>query len=137
MSLMDRLFARVLVDDNGCWLYTGARTTGGYGSIGLGSRAAGTGYTHRVAYEHHVGPIPAGMDLDHLCRVRACCNPEHLEPVTRRTNLMRGETQTKRNATKTHCKRGHEFTPENTRKDGHGRQCRTCDPIRRGKEATA
>lgn len=77
-----------------------------------------------------VGPIPEGLDLDHLCRVRQCVNPDHLEPVTARENLMRSPlTQASINSAKTHCKRGHEFTPDNTRifpKSG-SRCCKTCE----------
>lgn len=84
----ERLMERVQVDDNGCWIYTGA-TTNGYGVIGLGRRSDGTRQTHRVAYELFVGPIPDGLHLDHLCRVTLCCNPEHLEPVTQAENNLR------------------------------------------------
>jgi hypothetical protein len=78
---------------------------------------------HRVAYELFKGPIPAGMDLDHLCRVRCCCNPDHLEPVTRKENLRRGL-----NGQKTACYKGHPYTPENTyyRANTGKKQCRLC-----------
>lgn len=136
-SLIVRLLAKVEVRDDGCWVFTGYRLQSGYGLIGLGAASLGLDYTHRVAYRELVGPIPPGLDLDHLCRNRGCCNPMHLEPVTRRENLMRGDTHTARNAAKTHCKRGHEFTVENTRFDGKGRQCRICDRIRRGSKVVA
>lgn len=75
-----------------CWLWTAAidKTTG-YGKFhaGEGRRIANA---HRWSYEHFVGPVPAGLDLDHLCRVRHCVRPDHLEPVTRRVNLLRGDT---------------------------------------------
>jgi hypothetical protein len=95
-------------------------------------------------YELMVGPIPDGYDLDHLCHTsapdcrqgrrcqhRACCNPAHLEPVTSRENTLRGSSVVALNAAKTHCQRGHEFTPENTypaqaRPGVIGRGCRTC-----------
>lgn len=79
---------------------------------------------HRWAYLHFVGKIPAGLDLDHLCRNRWCVNPEHLEPVTRSENLTRGYAA---RGPKTYCKHGHRFDPENTfqRSDG-GRGCRAC-----------
>jgi hypothetical protein len=70
-----------------CWLWTGARTHAGYGLLTINYA---NHYAHRWSYELHVGPIPPGLDLDHLCRVRHCVNPEHLEPVTRKTNLNRG-----------------------------------------------
>ncbi|WP_414654556.1 HNH endonuclease signature motif containing protein [Intrasporangium sp.] len=68
-----------------------------------------------------MGPIPEGLVLDHLCRNRACCNPAHLEPVTIRENILRGEP-----ANRTHCPHGHAYTPENTRIDNNMRSCRTC-----------
>lgn len=84
---------------------------------------------HRWSYAVHVGPIPDGLDLDHLCRVRNCMNPEHLEPVTRQVNSARGETG-KHMADRTHCPQGHERTPENTYRNIKGRQ-NECLPCRR------
>jgi len=89
-SLMDRLMDRVVVDDSGCWLFSGSLNNYGYGVIGAGPRGSGNALTHRVTYEHFIGVVPDGMEIDHLCRVRHCCNPSHLEPVTRRENIMRG-----------------------------------------------
>ncbi len=95
-----RLFRRVERTDSGCWLWTGA-LNGGYGRI---HHSPGRVlYTHRAAYELLVGPVPEGMDLDHLCRNRACCNPDHLEPVTRRENLLRGDTLTAAHAADRPC----------------------------------
>lgn len=89
-TLAERLVARIDIDDNACWIWQGYVTPNGYGLIGDGRGRAGTSiYTHRASYELHVGPIPEGLDIDHLCRVRACCNPQHLEPVTRAENLRR------------------------------------------------
>jgi hypothetical protein len=86
---------------------------------------------HRYAFEDEIGPIPEGLVLDHLCRERTCVNPGHLEPVTIAENVMRGDTYGARNAVKTHCAAGHEFTEENTyfRKDRPGRMCRQCRAI--------
>lgn len=89
--VFERVMARVRVDEtSGCWIFTGAISTSGYGRVGLGARSEGLAQAHRVTYEHLVGPIPEGLDIDHLCRVRACVNPAHLEPVTRRENCRRG-----------------------------------------------
>lgn len=135
----ERLCERVVVDlATGCWEWTGQKGPNGYGKIGVGQRSKGekrTIYTHRLAFESVRGQIPEGMDLDHLCRNRGCCNPDHLEPVTRRENTRRGIGPAllgALNGSKTHCKHGHEFTPENTiiRRTG-GRRCRTCERQRR------
>lgn len=89
-------------------------------------------YTHRLAWELQVGPVPDGKQIDHLCRVRDCWTISHLEPVSCRDNLLRGNTAAALNAAKTHCKRGHEFTPENTNmkplRGGRSvaRECITC-----------
>ena len=90
------------------------------------------GIAHRVAYEKAYGPIPEGLVIDHLCRNGLCVNPEHLEAVTRKENILRGEGACAQNARKTHCKRGHELIPENLieRSDGR-RDCLLCDRIRR------
>ncbi len=82
---IDRLMEKVDVVD-GCWLYRGGKSSGGYGKI---SEAGETRLTHRVAYEANVGPIPEGLELDHLCRVTNCVNPDHLEPVTHAENMRR------------------------------------------------
>lgn len=111
----------------GCWIWIGARDRGGYGSVTIKGKSRGA---HRVAYEYGNGPIPDGLDLDHKCRVRCCVNPDHLEPVTHKVNIERGDTG-KHNTVKTHCPHGHEYTEENTfyrkRKDGYRiRNCRIC-----------
>ena len=95
--LADRFWSKVQKQESGCWIWTGTRTRdGGYGQIRLpGLYAPLIGpmrLAHRVAYELLVGPIPAGLVLDHLCRNRRCVNPAHLEPVTQRVNIQRGET---------------------------------------------
>ena len=114
---------------SGCWLWTAATTVAGYGQLG---RAGGRGQTawmaHRLSWELHRGPIPAGMHIDHLCRNPACVNPDHLEPVTQRENLLRGVGVSAVNAAKTHCANGHAFTPQNTYvfpRNG-SRQCMMC-----------
>ena len=118
-----------------CWEWTGGKDRDGYGQF----THAGHSYrAHRVAYERRVGEIPEGLVIDHRCKNPACCNPEHLEPVTNRTNILRGDGPAARNAHKTHCKHGHEFTEENTYyyENGdypHGRrQCKTCVMERAG-----
>ena len=94
LSLRDRLLSKAEVDHaTGCWVWTAAHNREGYGRIHIDR--GHIGYAHRVAYELFAGPIPSGMDLDHLCRRPACINPSHLEPVSRRTNLLRGQTLTR------------------------------------------
>jgi HNH endonuclease len=109
---------------SGCWEWIGSKDLNGYG------RLYGTS-SHRLSYEAHIGPIFKGMDIDHICRNHACCNPKHLEPVTRQENLRRGigiELQKVRANNRRACSKGHELTVENTyiRPSDGVRQCRTC-----------
>lgn len=125
-----KITSRMEIQDRGyrtpCWISNRAEHTNGYTKIGISNR---TMLTHRVAYEAWHGAIPDGLVIDHLCRNRKCCNPDHLEPVTHRENLVRGETLTAREVAQTACRRGHEFTSDNTyyRPDRpNSRGCRTC-----------
>ena len=90
----ERFWGKVDLDGpDGCWLWTASTDKDGYGQFGVGSQIDGTATmakSHRWAHEHLVGPIPEGLQIDHLCRVRSCVNPGHLEPVTNRENLRRG-----------------------------------------------
>ncbi len=112
--------------NSGCWLWIGYICKDGYGI--LRGRCA-----HRFAYEDYIGPIPDGLEIDHLCKTRSCVNPEHLEPVTHAENIARGDYKTPnhRNLRKTHCPKGHPFSGENLiierKKDGgERRRCREC-----------
>jgi hypothetical protein len=120
-----RVFAYELEQGSGCHLWTGAKIKG-YASAWVPERKAQM-LVHRLVYAQVFGPIPDGLQLDHLCRVKNCINPAHLEPVTGRVNTLRGIGPTAINARKTHCLRGHPFDQANTkiRTDGH-RKCRTC-----------
>ncbi len=113
-------------NEKGCWQWTGAVQSGGYGNFR--GRLA-----HRVSWETRVGKIPANMTIDHLCRNRLCVNPAHLRVVTQKENNLAGFSPTAINKRRTHCVNGHEFTPENAkivqRKDGPHRKCRKCHSI--------
>ena len=137
VPLPARIKARSIVEDRGhttpCWIWQGAENGDGYGRISVhnNSRRA-----HRVSYESFVGPVPAGLVIDHLCRQRMCVNPAHLEPVTNGENVRRGALAdlSYRRDTITHCPQGHEYTTSNSYICKRGkRQCRTC----RGKRSVA
>lgn len=126
-SAVEVVLDHLELDGSGCWVFKGPLREG-YGRVRDMSRHSVQ--AHRVMYEACVGQIPAGLHLDHLCRNRACVNPAHMELVTNRENLRRGNGISAINARKTHCDRGHEFTPENTRIRTSGyRQCRECARI--------
>lgn len=149
------LFDHVDVGDgSGCWIWTGWRQKAGYGRVSFHAR---TQLAHRFFYELLVGPIPEGLELDHVCHTQAqgcragmlcphrpCVRPEHLEPVTRKVNHRRGwanETTRERHAAITHCKRGHEFNERNTyRVLSQGvikRSCRACKALYARERRTA
>lgn len=125
--LPERFWVKVTQSAAGCWLWT-ASNSNGYGLFSLGGRLCPA---HRVSYSALVGPISAGLQLDHLCRTPACVNPEHLEPVTPRVNTLRGRTLPAANAAKTSCPQGHAYDAENTYMTSAGtRQCKECTRTR-------
>lgn len=121
-----RFQAKYTILANGCWQWNAAKTGRGYGVLGVktGSRLA-----HRLSYEHFVGAIPAGLTIDHLCENKACVNPDHLEPKTNKANNLRGYSASAKNAKKTHCPGGHEYTAQNTYIHRGMRHCRACHRI--------
>lgn len=141
LSARERILRAIKVDDAGCWIWQLYVARDGYGRIrfeGRGQRA------HRVSYVAFRQQPPDGLDLDHLCRVRACVNPDHLEPVTHQENMLRSPFMTtealrarkqgpRHNVNKTHCNRGHEYTESNTYRcpsAPRSRICRACNRIR-------
>jgi HNH endonuclease len=130
-------FWRKVEKTEACWLWTAHISPSGYGIFKYDGTPKNA---HRYAYQLLVGPIPEGLEIDHLCRVRNCVNPEHLEAVTHLENVRRGvyvamPILTRINAEKTHCKYGHPFSGNNliVRKYGNNgktrRECRTCTGI--------
>lgn len=121
-----RFARRYIVDQKtGCWLWHGHMAPDGYGRVRLGPSKV---HAHRAVYMEYKGHIPDGLQIDHLCCVRNCVNPEHLEAVTSRVNGLRSASFAAKNARKTHCKNGHPLSGENLAlaKDG-SRHCRICD----------
>lgn len=130
MTLEGKFAERVRVESEpstdlgACWRWGGKINHCGYARLYVGEGREVM--AHRFSYELHVGVIPDGLDLDHLCRVRDCVNPAHLEPVTRRENLLRGETAPARESRLTHCRRGHPYDEVNTYRAAGKRYCRAC-----------
>jgi len=123
-DLQDRFEKHFVPEPNtGCWLWIGGLQNGGYGAFYFNT---GMFAAHRVGYEIYKDKIPDGLTLDHKCRVRSCVNPDHLEVVTLKENILRGTGMSARNIKKTHCKNGHPFTDENTAMYQNARHCRKC-----------
>ena len=151
--LPERFRSKIVAGPNGCWLWTAAKDRAGYGRFSINRKIAVVEgrprhyAAHRYCYEILVGPIPSRRDLDHLCRIPACVNPAHLEPVTRQENLRRGsgvggalwngqpsepmKAMAERNRAKTHCPQGHPYVEGNIywSRDG-SRKCAECAKAR-------
>lgn len=118
---IEKRLAKLIKKTDSCWLWQGALSYKGYGAF----EVKGVVYkAHRFVYEWYVGPIPDGLQLDHLCFVKHCVNPDHLEPVTNRENQIRYKR------TITSCPQGHPYDDRNTRIYQGRRWCRECDRIR-------
>lgn len=114
-------------EPNGCWLWLGTKWRKDYGGFRLSNSPNRGAQAHRVAYELMIGPIPDGLTIDHLCRNHACVNPAHMEVVSNRVNILRGEGRAAQQHRQTHCIRGHSFDLLNTYYYPSGRrECREC-----------
>lgn len=139
LTISQRLESRIeRIPDAGCWIWTGAIDNSGYARISVDYKNR---QAHRVSFELAKGKIPDGLQIDHLCKVKACVNPNHLEAVTQQENLSRCDNHAKGkfNRLKTHCKNGHEYTDDNIYVHKYfrygrmqqGRFCKTCHNARR------
>jgi len=128
---LTRFLSKFAKTDGDCWTWTATADHKGYGRLGVSGR---TLMAHRLSYEHFVAPIPPGMQLDHLCRNRRCVNPAHLEPVTGKENVRRGNTGANlpNNDGRSRCLRDHPLSGDNLYIKPNGRRvCRQCERIRR------
>lgn len=119
-SLYDRVFSKVRITDD-CWEWTASKKNKGYGQISMPGRSPAE--AHRVVYELLVGPVPKGLELDHLCRNHSCVNPAHLEAVTHQVNMSRMQVRVR-----THCPQGHPYSGDNLYVSSKGYKfCRACN----------
>lgn len=126
LSVEQRLNRGIKIDPlTQCWIWKKSREKDGYGVVSLPGGTVGK--AHRVSWEFRHGPIPAGLEIDHLCRVRECCNPDHLEATTHKENTLRGYGVMALKARRDSCIHGHTYTSENTHTVKGARKCRTCD----------
>lgn len=140
-----RIFSKIQIDtDTGCWNWTGS-ISGGYGNVSYRGKCE---RTHRVLYAWTIGPIPQQLSrrgrrghirqLDHVvCQNRQCCNPAHLELVTQRVNILRGNAPNMQVARATHCRHGHLLPKNRTEKNGHGNVTRRCSICRKRQQRQA
>jgi hypothetical protein len=132
-AVIARFWSKVAIDPSGCLMWTTGRNIDGYGKFHWDGKDIPA---HRFVYEALVGPIPDGLVIDHLCRVRHCVRPDHLEAVTPRVNTLRGENHVADQVTRTHCPQGHPYDAANTRIKSGKRECRIChNRARRDKRA--
>lgn len=141
LSPLTRVLNKISIGhEHGCWEWLGAKQGGGYGTLAFGPRSAPVAWlAHRYTYEHFIGGVPKGLQLDHLCRNRGCVNPWHLEPVTGLENVNRG-LKAKGTHRVTRCPRGHPYSGDNLYINPVGAfECRICkrESVRRARERKA
>jgi len=129
-STLDRFMEKVRKQSDGCWIWTGCKVRLGYGRFRMSKQCNLTFSAHQVSWALFRGSVEGGKELDHLCRVPSCVNPDHLEPVPHRENILRGTGFAAVHARKINCNRGHPYSQENTiyyqGKSGIMRRCRAC-----------
>lgn len=134
-NTIETIMARAVRTDSGCLIWPGSKTLNGYGEASINGKR---GRVHRLVYEHYNGPVPEGMDVCHTCDTRACIEPSHLWVGTRKQNMEDCLAKKRHDSMKrTHCPRGHEYTPETTRwkppskeRPAGARECAVCNRIR-------
>ena len=127
--IIERFLSKIRILENGCWKWEGWKNRNGYGQISLKGKGI---LTHRFIFEYYHGDINPKLTIDHLCNNTSCANPKHLKEATYKENILRGNGLAALNSRKTHCKQGHEFTPENIYITPiNGRSCRTCENTRK------
>lgn len=128
LSQVERFWNKVIIKENGyktpCWVWTASTNSMNYGHMNVSGKTIAA---HRWAYEHFVGRIPEGLELDHMCRNTLCVNPSHCRAVTHKQNVLCGGSPSALNAIKTHCPKGHEYIDNNIIVvNGKWRRCRIC-----------
>lgn len=128
MSVIERFLNKIQINDKGCWEWTSSKNNNGYGRFSVDGKMA---LVHRFIYEYYHGEITHNLRIHHLCYNRTCSNPLHLQQRTHKENVLDHDSSAPSaiNSRKTHCIRGHEFTPENTYLIQNGRRCRICSNI--------
>jgi hypothetical protein len=119
-SILYKILEKVAKTESECWLWLGPNNGNGYGTINVLGKQS---YVHRLMFIYYKGEIPEGKEIDHLCRNRGCCNPEHMEAVTHRENMLRGKTLPAMQLERDECPKGHRYSGKNRRGD---RICHTC-----------
>lgn len=122
-SALERWLSYIEIAESLCWLWRGSINSTGYGSFVAGNRKY---LAHRFSYEHFIGPIGAGLVIDHLCRVRECVNPDHIEAVSQKVNVHRGIGEAAKNRVKSNCPAGHPYESDNLKVFRGMRYCRAC-----------